>query len=1037
MADRVFGPIRGAGVQLTERMGQRSIQPGALGTTVLMGVLERGVEGDINAIPSSRALIRKVGKLLDVADFGIPDYASLDVPLAAEHFWQHSEGAGQLFLLRVVPTTNDAVNDDTPTDAQYDIWDRQDTPARIGTLYAKNGGDWGGKRKAFFGMLEGVPGNDFPAANQIQLYDTAGAQPLQNLEMQRDEWRNAVVTLDGLPGNSYTVVENTSAGLLTLEADEDVAADWGAGETAGSETGSETETFNLETLLAAWTIGVTTDVGGADTATLTATAATLGGDGAGTFPLTGSGSIFIVVNGTEYEVALTLGQTEAQVIDAIEAAIPGIDVTAAVSVLTVSTDRKGTGASLTVNDGASTTAVVTEVFSTATPTETAGTGDVANSLAATAAEIKTALDTAIGGGASTAVVTENAGGSLTVASPTTGVASTVQMSGNLLALLGFDGVVHTGTDGPTDLDVTIIRTNQNARGQTKALSFEIKNGGLKPATEFGMIFRVDGEVYLSYENLTMVSSQASYWADVINSDPNNDVVRVDDTYTGDRNQAYARPANQVGLSEGLTFTRLTIADPVIRDTTVSGSWVPSITWNSWGSDAKHQRLRVDMTSPTAFTVTTDQGVRVATGTLTTPIDLGDQAGDMTIDTTSGVAVAGDWFNIWLNPLVPDECIGGKINPNTANSKMFNIIDNGVDYVDVTESEDLTVSGSNSAGDPYRIEYPQQMERGYDGYVKGMIAADYAGLLDPLTSPLRKIFGQNLGVVKMGLPSIAKEGIATKSVALQETARDLCLSYNWCYRAEFPATFHNWDVYDEFDLVDFVEDSLGRLDLSSTFFPSFGYIRHPLAEADSDAGEQLVPTMGMHLGREARTARQYDGYHKAPAGVDVTFPLIIRMPVIGRAEAPERMDEEVLNPAGINVYRWTPGGGILIAWGDRTLDDSTAFRFYHKRVLLSQYEHDLQEGFDFAIFQINDPISDQRILAAMYDYFLPEWRKRAIRGETFVGGSNPAAIFKMDEENNTDATRAQGDQIVEISLRLADVTERLRIFIGSMGVTEGA
>jgi len=74
----------------------------------------------------------------------------------------------------------------------------------------------------------------------------------------------------------------------------------------------------------------------------------------------------------------------------------------------------------------------------------------------TTAEIKTALDTAIGGGTSTAIVTENAGGSLTVESPTQGSTSTVQMSGNLLALLGFDGAVHTGTDGPTDLSVTII-----------------------------------------------------------------------------------------------------------------------------------------------------------------------------------------------------------------------------------------------------------------------------------------------------------------------------------------------------------------------------------------------------------------------------------------------------------------------------------------------------------------------------------------------------------------------------------------------------
>ena len=42
---------------------------------------------------------------------------------------------------------------------------------------------------------------------------------------------------------------------------------------------------------------------------------------------------------------------------------------------------------------------------------------------------------------------------------------------------------------------------------------------------------------------------------------------------------------------------------------------------------------------------------------------------------------------------------------------------------------------------------------------------------------------------------------------------------------------------------------------------------------------------------------------------------------------------------------------------------------------------------------------------------------------------------MDGENNTDATRAQGDQFVDISLRFADTVERLKISIGAMGLTE--
>ena len=77
------------------------------------------------------------------------------------------------------------------------------------------------------------------------------------------------------------------------------------------------------------------------------------------------------------------------------------------------------------------------------------------------------------------------------------------------------------------------------------------------------------------------------------------------------------------------------------------------------------------------------------------------------------------------------------------------------------------------------------------------------------------------------------------------------------------------------------------------------------------------------------------------------------------------------------------------------------------------------------------------LAAVHGYFLREWRNRALRGDSFTAGRNPAAIIKMDSENNTDATRAAGDQIIDISLQFADVVERLKISIGAKGLMEAA
>jgi len=168
-----------------------------------------------------------------------------------------------------------------------------------------------------------------------------------------------------------------------------------------------------------------------------------------------------------------------------------------------------------------------------------------------------------------------------------------------------------------------------------------------------------------------------------------------------------------------------------------------------------------------------------------------------------------------------------------------------------------------------------------------------------------------------------------------------------------------------------------------------------------------------------------------------LPEIIKLPVVGKPDNPIQLDHEILYPAGINILKWNMRGTSVIIWGDRSLSQNATFKFYHKRNLLSQYEIDLLEGFDFTIFDINDSTTDDLIIAALMDYFRPEWVKRAIRGSAPFGGSYPACTINMGPDINTDAVRGAGEAKVEIALRLADTLERLRIFIGPMGLAEGA
>lgn len=1025
---RVFGPIRGAGTQVNEQVGQEGIDQGKLGSTVVAGPFERGLENDITITTGMRSYLRKMGEPIDPADVATPTFTGLWASLCGKHFWERSKGAGSLICLRVTPKRNDGTQDDRPTQASVLVWNRESVPNLIGTITAHNGGNWGGKRRTYLSRISGVPGVDFPAANQIQLTGLA-AKTLKN-----DEFRGASVTLDGLPGNSYRVVNNNPTGLLTLEADQDVEGDWGTGETYAHDD-SGVGPFNFATCATPYTLITTTDLGGPITVTFAAVAAGIVPGAAPTLPIAGGATLAITVNGVTYTATVGGAANVQDLIDALNA-VPGINsVENPAGQITTTTDRKGTDATLAVVPTGTTLNAVWGAGYALTAT---GTGDVADHMAVTATEIVDALNADVPW-AAIATAIDNGDGSFTVRTDTVGSTGTYQNgAGTVRALCGLDTDPHAGTDGPADLHVQVERDNLNVRGQIKAIDVEFKDGGLRAGTEFGVIVRVDGKVVLSYENLSMRNDVANYWASVINDDVNNDIITVTDSYTGDRTLATARPANIYGMSKALSTTRLTIPDPVIADLTLQpgSTWAPTLTWNSWGTQAKPQMLRVTYNGP-GYTVTTDSGNRTWAGTIGAALDMEDFVGNMTVATVGG-PVAGDTFVIYLKPLELDEAIGGRVYPNVEDvsqrNQNFIIIDNGVSYVDVSAMDDLTDGGANVAGKLFRIEYKQQLAGGYDGYIAGMTSSDYEQLFDISTSPLNKLKGRNYGEVKIAVPGVT---YITTALALQQKLQMYAATKNWIVKNEIPWTYHDWDVYYEKDLVDYIDNGLGRTEYACTHFPSYGYIRDPFASTEAVARNVLVPLMGMILGEEARTAVKYQGYHKAPAGVDAQLPDVVELPVVGKPESPLPLDEETLNPAGINVVKWRNGGNVVILWGDRTLAQTAAFKFYHKRCLLSQYENDLLEGFDFNIFEINDPINDAAVLAALHDYFLPEWRKRAIRGTSFVGGTNPAAIFKMDAENNTDATRAAGDQIVEISLRLADTVERLRIFIGAMGVVEGS
>jgi hypothetical protein len=369
------------------------------------------------------------------------------------------------------------------------------------------------------------------------------------------------------------------------------------------------------------------------------------------------------------------------------------------------------------------------------------------------------------------------------------------------------------------------------------------------------------------------------------------------------------------------------------------------------------------------------------------------------------------MTIEWKPFEPDALIGHTLYPDYGNQRRENwrITDNTHNTITVSGADLTTVA---TAADDFMVSAPVELGGGYDGGTPA--AGDYTSLLGIVDSPFLKLVGQNKGLVKLAVPGLV-------SSVVDKIGLSFVNALNFQYRVEHPTS-----VLTEIAADEYINDTVGRNDFGVTTWPSWGWIDNPLASGTL----KRIPLTGAIHGREAAVARNYNGYHKAAAGIDVTLPKVSKLDV-GEVVP---INEEYTNRLGINIVKKVKGNYIL--WGDRTIASDPAWKWKHQRELMSHYERQLLESFDWIVFAINDSSQEKLAKSALLSFFRPEWKKGAIRGDKFEGnGSGYACTIKIDGENNTDATRAAGDLFCDIELRLADTIERFIIRVGKAGVSE--
>jgi hypothetical protein len=558
------------------------------------------------------------------------------------------------------------------------------------------------------------------------------------------------------------------------------------------------------------------------------------------------------------------------------------------------------------------------------------------------------------------------------------------------------------------------------RDQSREVTFEIGDGESDPTNNWSLKVYVNGDFVRSYGDLSMDPASKYYFVRLINDDPSNEDLFATDLNAPASVSPAKRPANTVGKIATVTKTVLTAA---MLQATISsaGGGNPTVALGT-SSDA-HQykdRIELDFTSATAFTAKSldlmggdSLGAAGTLGTEFTPNT--PLLPPFTVTAGTSPMVAGDKMFVDYLPFRPGELVGGLIYPDFLNAplKAFRITDN--DHKSLTiQNGDLTADGA--VGDQFRVQWPSPLggtTGGSDG-ISAVADADYiTPHLDatPRTgSKARALIGQNKGLVKVACPGVTSTPVQKAGLAFAE-------AMNWQFRVEMPS-----NITDEAAAITYVNSTIGRNDMGVTSLPSYGYVIDP-----KKPGQLKLQTMtGMLHGVEALIAKNYDGYHKAAAGVDVVLPAVQQLP-----DGVEDLNEELLNPVGINVVKKSKGN--FIVWGDRTISIDPSWKFKHQREQMSHYECMLRENFDWIIFAINNQSNRAKLITTLRVYFGAEFVKGALDGDK----PSEAFSIKIDSDNNTPADAANGDLLCDIEVAPANTVERFVMRVGKKGIFEQA
>ena len=100
--------------------------------------------------------------------------------------------------------------------------------------------------------------------------------------------------------------------------------------------------------------------------------------------------------------------------------------------------------------------------------------------------------------------------------------------------------------------------------------------------------------------------------------------------------------------------------------------------------------------------------------------------------------------------------------------------------------------------------------------------------------------------------------------------------------------------------------------------------------------------------------------------------------IGFEKLLNQSQQEVLNPEGINCFRYFEGRGMRL-WGARTISSDPEWKYVNLRRYFAYLERSIDKSTQWAVFEPNGELLWANVRSTIGDFLLNEWQSGALLG----------------------------------------------------------